>query len=709
MYDDDDLPHRQSKPSNIDALGLPLKLAAVGSGTSLNDPPSPKKKIDMRFFKKPKGNVELEVSRRFSVICLLVISVLIISFLPDHQSNLNNANDTELVSGVDITTLQKTSITQSSDRLRLRELERTRGGSNAIDEISNAYSRKTHGNKNNVSVWIPSNGTRFIPIMRGNSSSEKVHQRYSLFTLDNASKDTPVSVYETGKAAGQSFVFLLEKLKIQFKEWNIDAVRGADNTTALTVGDFNGDRRMELAQLSNDGIQISELTSQGVTYSFNLPDPSFRMKKIDDLHRFRVADVSGDGLADILTWRSDGISVSTSEGDGFDTPRLWLSDYELSEVGSKIYGYEYVARSASGVTNSISRLEDPLITFDLGDVNGDGRFDLVYFTSEGIKASLSQGYKFSKPTPWFQYNSVNLSRYQYDHSGNLTLRNHSSRASNGQTALLDNISAPVNFDGDGFANLAVWRPSRGNYHVIRSRLDSCTAIGVQQHGPGCMIQWGLSGDVPVPGDYSVDGQSDLTAWRPAVKEEMFKLADVDSDSMFDVVYLDGNVIKVARSTGKGFNSFEVWGENYFNGRDDIVLGLLDVTGDFRSDIISLSDRGIEVSISQGDRFNLPILLDTLVGGGLSTDEAPPTTQANPTEKDTTTLEHPPPNKHLISNLKNNKNQDTVHEEERFLKFELIQDILLISLFLYCLFMLVLPFKKYFISYIKRKNEELLAA
>jgi hypothetical protein len=51
--------------------------------------------------------------------------------------------------------------------------------------------------------------------------------------------------------------------------------------------------------------------------------------------------------------------------------------------------------------------------------------------------------------------------------------------------------------------MAIWRPSQGNWYVINSSTN--TSI---------VYQWGLQGDIPVPGDYDGDGKTDLAVWRP---------------------------------------------------------------------------------------------------------------------------------------------------------------------------------------------------
>src|SRR4029079_15820059 len=51
--------------------------------------------------------------------------------------------------------------------------------------------------------------------------------------------------------------------------------------------------------------------------------------------------------------------------------------------------------------------------------------------------------------------------------------------------------------------LLVWRPSNGTWYSVSSRdpMSSSTE------------QWGLRGDVPVPGDYDGDGKQDAAVWR----------------------------------------------------------------------------------------------------------------------------------------------------------------------------------------------------
>lgn len=55
------------------------------------------------------------------------------------------------------------------------------------------------------------------------------------------------------------------------------------------------------------------------------------------------------------------------------------------------------------------------------------------------------------------------------------------------------------YDGDGKADLAVWRPSKGTWYVLTDHFFS--------------VQWGLAGDMPVQADYDRDGVTDFAVKR----------------------------------------------------------------------------------------------------------------------------------------------------------------------------------------------------
>ncbi|HEY0406257.1 MAG TPA: VCBS repeat-containing protein, partial [Pyrinomonadaceae bacterium] len=70
------------------------------------------------------------------------------------------------------------------------------------------------------------------------------------------------------------------------------------------------------------------------------------------------------------------------------------------------------------------------------------------------------------------------------------------------------------FDGDGRTDVAIWRPSSGNWYLNTSSL-----------APRVQFDWGQAslGDIAVPGDYDGDRRADIAVWRAGV--EMFRLSE----------------------------------------------------------------------------------------------------------------------------------------------------------------------------------------
>ena len=65
-------------------------------------------------------------------------------------------------------------------------------------------------------------------------------------------------------------------------------------------------------------------------------------------------------------------------------------------------------------------------------------------------------------------------------------------------------TVPGDYTGDGKADVAVFHPPTGEWFILRSEDFSYFAF-----------PWGANGDVPVPGDYDGDGKFEAAVFRPS--------------------------------------------------------------------------------------------------------------------------------------------------------------------------------------------------
>jgi VCBS repeat protein len=322
----------------------------------------------------------------------------------------------------------------------------------------------------------------------------------------------------------------------------------SENQYPRLVADVNGDGMADIVGFASNGAQVSLATGGGNFANASTVLADFGTSAggwtTNDQYPRQLADVNGDGRADIVGFASDGVYVSLATGGGNFAPRT----FEGSIFGTL----------AGGWTS-----QDQYPRF-AADVNGDGIADLVGFASNGVQVALGTGGgHFAAPiTQLSDFGTI----------AGWTSDNQFPR-----------LLADVN--GDGMADI----------------------VGFFNDGVHVALATG-GGHFAASTTVLSDFGTDAGGWTSQDQVPRI-LADVNGDGLADIVGFATNGVFVSLAIGGGHFAQRTLERADFgalaggwNSQDQYPRLLGEVTGDRRADIIGFGSPGVDVAQSHDYTF-----------------------------------------------------------------------------------------------------------
>lgn len=253
-----------------------------------------------------------------------------------------------------------------------------------------------------------------------------------------------------------------------YYQWGTCPTPGTANCDVPASGDFDGDGKTDFSIFRPPtGVWWVTKSSDNTYFSYqfgigtDVPAP---------------ADYDGDGRTDIAVWRpSSGVWYIVRSSNG---------------------GVQYATYGTNG--------DKPAPA----DYDGDGRADIAVWRSSNAtfysinsSNSLSVNSNFANSvtvptsaTPVTgDYDGDGKADYAVRNGNNWIIRNSATPATPVTIPWEQSTDKAVqnDYDGDGKVDIAVWRDSNGNWYIRQSASNNSLR----------QVQWGTSGDIPVPAFY----------------------------------------------------------------------------------------------------------------------------------------------------------------------------------------------------------------
>jgi len=357
------------------------------------------------------------------------------------------------------------------------------------------------------------------------------------------------------------------------------------------VGDLTGDGNADIVGFGPDGVWVSLNNGDGTFRQPRRANIGFGVNQgwTTAEHPRFLADLNGDGKADILGFGDDGVWIALNNGDGSFAPaRYVLANFGFNQ-GWRVESHprfladltgdkkpDIVAFGDAGVWTALNNgdgtfADARFVIGDLGaskgwrvdahprflaDVTGDGKTDIVAFGDTGVWTAISNG-DGSFAGPNFVLANLGVSQ---------------------GWAVDKHVRLMADLTGDGKADIVAFGDA-GVWTAISNGDGSFAGPNFVLANLGVSQGWAVDKHVRLMADLTGDGKADIVAFG---NDGVWTAVSNGDGSFAGANYVLANL-----------------GVNQGWAVDKHVRLMADLTGDGKADIVGFGDAGVWIAISQG--------------------------------------------------------------------------------------------------------------